>query len=135
MIRAIELGDRAGIVAAVACAIHCLLLPLIATSVQASNVFAPERTEFVVLAASLLISGATVVASRARRDARVAVWSTFAAGAGVLISARLGASGSIEQALVTAGAGLVVAAHVINLSSCRCRKDAPSCAIAESSRP
>jgi len=62
MTRSLEMGDRTGIVVAVACAIHCLAAPALAASMQM---------------------------------------------AGVLVS--------------------IVATHVINLVSCRCREEGASC--------
>jgi hypothetical protein len=123
------MGDRAGIAVAFACALHCVAAPLLVTSVQVAAAFASERTELAFLGASLLISGTTVVANCLRRSARSAVWATFAAGAGLLLAARSGAAriDAVEQPLVIVGAGTIVAAHLINLFNCRCRKDRPVC--------
>ena len=129
MIRSIELGDRAGIAVAVACALHCCVAPILATSVQAAGVFASERSELAFLASSLLISGTTVVASCRRRGALGVTWSTFVFGSSLLVAARIGFEWvePIEQELVIAGAGLVVTTHAINLFKCRCGKEGPSC--------
>jgi hypothetical protein len=131
MIRSIEIGDRAGIVAAVACAVHCSVLPIAATSIQLGNVLLSEQTELVVLAASLLISGTAIVASCVRRGLCVVVGGTFSIAVGLFLAARLELAAPFEQPLVMAAAGLIVATHVINLARCPCRKDRPSCVTAE----
>jgi hypothetical protein len=126
----IHVGDRAGIAVAVACAVHCLAAPLLAASVQLAGVVGSEHTEIAFLASSLLISGATVVASCLRHGARRAVWLAFVPGAGLLLCARLaeGLTRPVEQGLVAVGAGLIITAHGINLIACRCAGKDQSCA-------
>jgi hypothetical protein len=129
MIRSLDLGDRAGIVVAVACALHCVTAPMLGTSLQLAGVLASERTDFVFLGFSLLISGATVLANCLRRRTRALVWCAFAAGASLLLAARIESAWAevLETPLVVGGAGMIVAAHVVNLIHCRCRKDGPTC--------
>jgi hypothetical protein len=54
-------------------------------------------------------------------------------GATLLLCARVGFASAehIEQPLVLGGAGMIVAAHLINLFTCRCREEGPSCVAAE----
>jgi hypothetical protein len=129
VIRSIETGDRAGIAVAVACAFHCLAVPLFGASIQVLGAFASERTELLFLTSSLLVSGTTVLASCLRRGARRAVWRAFAVGASLLLCARVGFAWAerIEQPLVLGGAGMIVVAHCINLFNCRCSEEGPSC--------
>jgi hypothetical protein len=126
--RSLDLGDRAGIAVAVACALHCLTAPILATSLQIAGIVASEQTELAFLGSSLLISGTTVVANCLRRRARAVVWVTFVVGAS-LLAARIGGDWAepLEAPLVVGGAGMIVAAHVINLANCRCRKGGPIC--------
>jgi hypothetical protein len=128
--KSIEIGDRAGIVVAVVCAVHCLAAPLFAASLPLAGMFTSERTELAFVISSFLISGATVAASCLRRGARRAVWVAFLAGAIVILSARLvaGLTLPVEQGLVMAGATLTVAAHSINLLRCRCTLSDKRCA-------
>jgi hypothetical protein len=55
--------------------------------------------------------------------------ATIAAGAGLLLAAGSGVAwvAAVEQPLVIAGAGMIAAAHLINLFNCRCRKGAAAC--------
>jgi hypothetical protein len=133
VIQSIDMGDRAGIAVAVACALHCVAAPILGTTVQVTGALASERTELVFLGSSLLISGTTVVANCLRRRARAAVCGTFVVGATLLLAARSGIAWAepVEQPLVAGGAGLIVAAHVLNLFNCRCRRQASSCVGAE----
>jgi hypothetical protein len=129
MIRTLEAGDRAGIALAVACALHCLMTPVLATSLQIAGVIASERTEFAFLGVSLLISGMTVVVNCLRRRASAVVWATFVVGAALLLSTRVSSAWAepFERPLVVVGAGMIVVAHVINLVNCHCRKEGPTC--------
>jgi hypothetical protein len=127
------MGDRAGIAVAVACAIHCVAVPLVGASIQVAGAFASDRTELLFLTSSLLVSGTTVLANCLRRGPRRAVWAAFVVGASLLLYARVGFASAehIEQPLVLGGAGMIVAAHVMNLFNCRCRAESPSCVAAE----
>lgn len=132
MIRTLELGDRAGIAVAAACALHCLAAPVLGTSLQIAGVLLSEGAELAFLSTSLLVSGTTVLATCLRRGGRAAVWATFLVGAALLVSARSGTAWAerLEPALVFGGAGLVAAAHVVNLRHCRCRTEERSCVTA-----
>jgi hypothetical protein len=127
------MADRAGIAIAVACALHCMATPILAASIQVIGAFASERAELGFLASSLLISGTTVVVNCVRRGPRAVVGGTFVVGASLLVAARVGVDWAepIEQRLVIAGATMIVAAHVVNLFNCRCRKEGPSCVTTE----
>jgi hypothetical protein len=133
VVRSVELGDRAGIAVAVVCAFHCVAAPILGASLQIAGVFASERAELAFLGSSLLISGTTILANCLRRDARAAVWGSFLVGAGLLVAARSGVAWAerLEHPLVFAGAGMIVAAHVMSLRNCRCKTDGPSCVGAE----
>jgi hypothetical protein len=127
------MGDRAGIAVALACALHCVAAPLVGASMQVAGTLASERTELLFLTSSLLVSGTTVFANCLRRGPRRAVWGAFVVGASLLLCARVGFAPAehIEQPLVLGGAGMIVAAHVMNLFNCRCREEGPSCVAAE----
>jgi hypothetical protein len=112
VIQSIEMGDRAGIAVAVACAFHCVAAPILGTSIQIAGAFASEGAELAFLGSSLLISGTTVVANCLRHSVRGAVWRTFVVGAALLLVARSGVAWAemLEQPLVIGGAGMIVAA-------------------------
>jgi hypothetical protein len=128
-----DIADRAGIAVAVACVVHCVAAPMLATSVQLAGVFASERAELAFVGLSFIISGTTVAASCLRRHAPRTVWGAFVLGASLLLCARLGFAWTVrvEQPLVIAGAAMIVAAHLANLSNCRCTKDSHACVVAE----
>jgi hypothetical protein len=129
VIRTLDSGDPAGIAVAAGCALHCLAAPILGATLPIAEVVASERTELVLLGSSLLISGTTVVASCLRRRARPVVWRTFAIGASLLLTAKIGSERvePFELLLVVGGAGMIVTTHVINLVYCRCREEGPPC--------
>jgi hypothetical protein len=108
--------------------------PVLAASLQVAALFASERTELMFLSSSLLVSGVTFGASCLRRGTpgwRL-ICALFALGAGLLLASRAGRDWTepFEQTLVIAGAAFIVAAHVVNLISCRCAEER-SCAAIE----
>jgi MerC mercury resistance protein len=129
----LETGDRAGIAVAIACAIHCVAAPVLAASVQVAALFASERTELLFLSFSLLVSGVTFGASCLRRGTREwrLICGLFGLGSGFLLVTRIGWGWTepLEQPLVLAGATLIVAAHLFNVSSCRCTEERSCAAI------
>jgi hypothetical protein len=128
MIRSQEMGDSTGIAVAVACALHCLAAPILGAALPMAGVLVSDRAELAFLGSSLLISGTTVVAT-CRRQGSPAVWGAFLVGAALLVAGGSGTEWSelLEASLVVGGAGLIVAAHVMNIRQCRCRDDRPSC--------
>jgi hypothetical protein len=132
MIRSQEMGDSTGIAVAVACALHCLAAPILGAALPMAGVLVSEQAELAFLGSSLFISGTTVVAT-CRNRGRLSVWGAFLVGAGLLMAAGSGIEWSepIEASLVVGGAGMIVAAHVMNIRQCRCRDDGPSCVATE----
>jgi hypothetical protein len=132
MIRAQELGDSTGISVAVACALHCLAAPILGAALPMARVLVSEQAELAFLGSSLLISGTTVVAT-CRRRGSLAVWGAFLVGAGLLVAGGsvIEWSEPIEASLVVGGAGMIVAAHAMNIRQCQCRDDGPSCVATE----
>lgn len=109
---------------ALACALHCLAVPMLGATLQFAGVLASERTESAFLGTSLLISGTTVLVHCLRRRTSAAVWGTFAAGAAILIATRLERAWMepFELPLVLSGAAMIVTGHVINLINGRCQR-------------
>jgi hypothetical protein len=129
MLRSRPFGDRAGIALAVLCATHCVAVPVLAASLPLAAGFASESTELLFLTSSLLMSGAAIGIACAEGRCRLLTGAAFVAGAGCLIAARLDVAWAeaMERPLVLAGAGLIVAAHFINLSNCRCDGEGAKC--------
>jgi hypothetical protein len=132
MLRTTDAGDRAGIGLAIACAVHCVAAPIVAASFQAAAALVSERTELLFLSASLVVSGATITTNCVVRRGRPATLVLFTLGAMTLMVAR----GSLvpaesERLLVLGGAGTIVAAHILNLLTCRCADEGSTCAAVE----
>jgi hypothetical protein len=124
--RTVPLADGAGAGVAIACALHCLLTPWLITVLPLlAPAVATERTEGGFLAASLSLSGATLLAARLRIHAcwRPVVMFTVAA----LAMAGARALGVVEQPLgqvtVLSAAGLITVAHCANVRCCRDARD------------
>jgi hypothetical protein len=126
-------SDRAAIAGAAFCAAHCLLAPIIASWTQVAHGFASEQAEHVLLTGSLVMSGTVLVGSCLRRRARRGAVGAFLLGASLLVWVRSSAAWTepVEQLLVTAGAAMIVVAHVINLRCCTCQEEGPRCATVE----
>lgn len=117
--------DAVGTAVSCACAVHCLVLPAVVALLPALGLgrLLGARVEWAFLATTVLVGvwslgPAAWRERRAWRGARPLL--LFLAGAAALAGARLGALGGAaegggrERLLVTAGAALVVAAHVAN---------------------
>jgi hypothetical protein len=134
MVRALQIGDRAGIALAAACGLHCLATPLLALSMQA--IAAAERTELALLASSLVLSGTLVTGHCLRRGASRTVLGAFLAGIVLLcLPFALAVPEHVEPVVGVAGSGLLVAAHMLRLVSCRCGKEGAVCVDTAQSLP
>jgi hypothetical protein len=133
MLRALEIGDRAGIAIALTCAAHCLVAPVVAASLQVAGGLASDQAEWIFLSSSIAVSGLTIGVRCLHGAVRRTVVGAFVVGAGLLLVARLGGSWAetIERPLMALGTGTVVAAHLLNLFQCRCRKGNTSCVAIE----
>jgi hypothetical protein len=132
MVRSVAMGDRIGIALAVVCAAHCVAAPVLAASLQLAGALGSESTELLFITSSLLISGMTIVTACAQGRCRLLAASAFLAGACCLIAPRLDLAWveAVEHPLIVAGAGLIVVAHLVNLSNCRCDEEGATCAAA-----
>lgn len=113
-------ADPAGVCFSLACAIHCLVTPLLVTALPFAGLgfLLDERTElFFVLASLTLASGSLAWGFRIHRQQRVLL--TFGAAAALLVTGRFFLEGPYEIILVAAGAGLVTVSHILNFQFCR----------------
>jgi MerC mercury resistance protein len=119
----LAMRDRAGVVAAVACAIHCTALPLAAGILSAVGLglLLDERIELALMMLAGLIGAWSLWPAFRRRHGRVLPLLLFGAGLLVLIAARRlqDASAVVEIPMILIGAGSVTSAHLLNLSLCR----------------
>jgi len=118
--------DRFGAAVSCACAAHCVLLPGAVALLPALGVawLLDDRVEWGLLATALVIGVASLGPAAWRgRGARGAFGPVllFAAGAALLVAARMGVGEAAETPLVLAGAALVAAAHLANQRRARCR--------------
>ena len=117
-------GDKVAIGLSLACALHCLVTPVI-VSLYPSVITAGLQDERIhlVLIAFVIPTSAFSLTMGCRRHRQLPVFSLGAAGIFVLIlSALLGhdlGSKSLEVAGTLLGSGLVASSHVLNFKLCR----------------
>jgi hypothetical protein len=115
-------GDRISICLAGACAVHCIGSPLLAGILPIVSIaMLDSRVEWVFLCVSLVTSAMTLSSGCLRSHRQWRALAPFAVGAALLLGIRLANDddGMLAQWLVVAGAGLVVAAHAVNIRLCR----------------
>jgi hypothetical protein len=115
-------GDRISVCLAGACAAHCVGAPLLAGILPVVGiVVADPGTEWVLQGMSLATSAITLSTGCLRNHRQWRAMWPFGAGAACMLGVRLlaQADNGIVQMLVLIGAGLVVAAHAVNIRLCR----------------
>jgi len=127
--------DKIGITLSIACAIHCLLLPvlLVVVSVGAVSWLVDEQTELIILGVAGVIAGLSLWRG-CRVHRRLSIWLIFAAAAALIIAGHSIASHSdmahshdlpFAYTLVHIAGGICLAgAQLINLWLC---KKCPAC--------
>ncbi|MBX3131236.1 MAG: MerC domain-containing protein [Polyangiaceae bacterium] len=111
--------DRLGIVVSSLCAAHCALGAVLSTAAVAGGFLADERFELLFVGVAVLIAVIALGAGYREHRAAPPLW-IGAGGLLLLASARLVHDLELaEVALSVAGAGTLVAAHVVNLRSLR----------------
>lgn len=118
--KAVTWVDRMGVWVSVACAVHCIALPLLLAAIPAVSVilWIGEGLERVLaFAAVFLAVGCLCWGFRIHRKKRL--FLTFAAAATFIISGQLYAHGWVEVTLVVIGALGLVGSHLLNQKLCR----------------
>jgi hypothetical protein len=117
--------DSAGVAASCACAAHCALTPLVLGLLPLAGLvpLAGEGAEWAFVAVAIAVGLASLLPSYIRRHGQARPLVLFAAGAALLLSARLLLEDDIkiEVPAAVAGALLIASAHVSNLKLCRTR--------------
>ncbi|MBX3275669.1 MAG: MerC domain-containing protein [Sandaracinaceae bacterium] len=114
------LGDRVGIVASSACAVHCVAGAVLAGAAGVAGAIADERVELALLVVALGIAALVLGSSYAKhRDARPALLALGALAPLALARALEWEPEGIEVALSVLGAACLVGAHVLNLRATR----------------
>jgi MerC mercury resistance protein len=120
-----SIGDRAGMLIAAACFVHCVAGPiLLSFAGLASLVGISEKLEPLFLLSSFGAGAATLIPAYRNKHRRLSCLVLFLAGlACFVMRGHLGWTGGfVEPILVGAGAFLIIGAHALNLKlSRRCR--------------
>lgn len=117
--------DKTGMWVTTLCALHCLLLPVILPllSLIGLSFLGEELLERIILGTSILL-GAVALTSGMRKHARVYPFIILLLGGFVYWNKdSLGEMG--EPVIILVGAGLIIAAHWINLRLVRSISSAP----------
>lgn len=122
-----DAGDRLGILVSAVCAVHCALLPVLLLLIPGvGDWFGDERLEWALLSlAGLIALWGLGHGYRRHRSTRVVLLILL--GLGLLVTGRWleTSSGPILAAITSVlGAGLLIAAHALNLRLCRARRRA-----------
>jgi hypothetical protein len=120
-----EVLDRLGMVASVACGVHCVLAPLAIGLLAAFPVeWAFSRaSETVMLVLTAGLAATSLVPAYRNQHRRKRCLGMFAGGILLLIVAKfILHGGTLETVFLAGGAGLIAGAHLANLHFCRtCR--------------
>lgn len=117
--------DKAGIIVAVLCALHCLLVPVVlpTLALMGLSFLGFELFERIILSISLLIGGiAIVLGIRHHQSPWPLVLLTFG---GVMYFNKDFFGHGWEPLLIVFGASLLVIAHTLNLHLCRAKNRKP----------
>jgi hypothetical protein len=108
-------GDRAGVIVATLCFVHCVAGPaLIAFGSFSSLIAFSERTEILFMLASATIGAAVLFPGYRRRHRRRSCLAMFGSGLVALLAHRYAHSGLAELATALVGASLIASAHILN---------------------
>jgi MerC mercury resistance protein len=113
-------GDRAGVIVATLCFVHCVAGPaLIAFGSFSSLIAFSERTEILFMLASTTIGAAVLFPGYRRRHRRRSCLAMFGSGMAALLAHRYAHTGLAEVATALVGASLIAGAHILNHSYSR----------------
>lgn len=113
--------DVLGIGASLICAVHCALLPLLMTVLPllGLEMFKNEKLEYGLLSFTFLVGCTSLFRGYRYHHRYIKPLLLFALGFVLLLTGHFLAGDYWEPVLVTAGALLVIIAHVWNLRACR----------------
>lgn len=117
---AVSWVDRFGVYVSAACAVHCLLLPLLIAAVPAVGVvlLIGEGIETLLALAAVGLAVACLCwGFRIHRKKRL--FLTFAAAAAFILAGQIFATGWWETGLVITGAVGLIGSHLLNRKLCR----------------
>lgn len=133
------LGDRAGVIVATLCFIHCVAGPaMIAFGGFSSLIAFSERTEILFMLASATIGTTVLLPGYRRRHRRRSCLAMFGSGMAALLAHRYAHRGLAEPAMALTGTSLIIGAHILNhrySRVCSCCESASNIQAVESSSP
>ena len=111
--------DNAGAFLSMACAVHCLAMPLVVTMLPLVGLgfLAGEPAEYALIGAVLLAAGSVVSGVRHHRKWRA--FPTLVLAAGIIVTGFMAAEGSFEVILHVTGGVLLATTHLLNRHLCR----------------
>jgi MerC mercury resistance protein. len=121
--------DVLGIGASLICALHCAVLPLMMTVLPllGLEMFSNEKLEYALLSCTFLVGCISLFRGYRYHHHTAKPLLLFALGFVLLLTGHFLAPENLEALLISAGAILVIIAHVWNLRECRhcriCNKD------------
>lgn len=127
--RLIAYFGKISIAASCACALHCVLLPLVFTTLPLFGIEVIENSflELSIISISLAVGGWAVWKGYKKHHRKV-VPVLFSNGITLMIIGKLVALKNIEVFIILLGAVVLVAAHIYNWRKCNQRTIAHSCA-------
>jgi accessory gene regulator protein AgrB len=113
--------DRLSIVASVACAIHCVLLPLMFTTLPFFGIELMENffLELATVIISLAIGGLAIWKGYKKYHRNKLIPLSFVIGIAVLIISNHSYAEFIEISLKFSGATILIITHMYNLKKCK----------------
>ncbi|MGE7773451.1 MerC domain-containing protein [Chitinophaga sp. NPDC101104] len=115
--------DALGIGASLACAVHCVALPLVAAFLPLAGVALHyEPLEYLLLGATPVVGLLALYRGYKYQHRRVRPSVLFVVGFALLMAGHFWFPEAWELSAIALGAGLLIAAHVDNIRFCRkCR--------------
>ncbi len=112
--------EKVGVTLSLACAVHCLLLPvlLVAMSIGAVEWLADEHTELIILSVAGLIAAVSLWRG-CMLHRQLSVWLIFAVAVAIIIGGHTIEISIIRTPLHIAGGVALAATQLINVWLCR----------------
>ncbi|RUO20330.1 MerC domain-containing protein [Aliidiomarina haloalkalitolerans] len=117
--------DKAGIIVAVLCALHCLLVPVVlpTLALMGLSFLGFELFERIILSISLIIGGIAIVLGIRHHQSLVPLVLLILGGVTYFNKHFFGHGW--EPLVILAGASLLIIAHTLNLHLCRAKNRKP----------
>jgi len=112
--------DNAGAFLSLACAVHCVAMPLVMTMLPLVGLvfLAGEPTEYVAFGGAVLLAAGSVV-SGFRHHRKWSAFPTLVLAVGIIVTGFMAAEGSFEVILHVTGGVLLATTHLLNRHLCR----------------